>query len=177
MTYNRTSKPQNSMLMLKRTLLIIIFGLTIFSCKTKVEPESTPVEKVNPGKPTPAPVVPDTLSSTQLEKIKKIQRVFNEVDPGTLEETIDDFKSNQHPDDEIATWLAMANAYEKFITKHKTFNANKKTEAYRLLLMRSIENEANAKAEIGLKYLSDKEVTEIFGYYAGEERMVTEERK
>ena len=162
--------------MLHKIVLLVVLGFTFFSCKTKVESENTTVEKVDTSNLTPSPVVHDTLNSAQLEKIKKIQQVFSVIDPGTLEETIDDFKRDQNPDHEIAIWLAMANAYQKFTQKHKALDVNKKTEAYRLILMRSMENEANAKAEIGLKYLSDKEVLEIFSYYTLEARPITVEK-
>ncbi|MBO9204379.1 MULTISPECIES: hypothetical protein [Niastella] len=158
-------------------VLLLIFGLSFYSCKTKVEAESGTVHPINPGEITPGPVVNDTLSAVQLKKIKKIQRVFEEVEPSTLEETINDFKQDKAPEKEIASWYAMAKVYEKFTLKHKHLDINKKTEAYRLILMRSQENEANALAEIGLKYLTHKEVAEIFGYYNVEAKPITVEKK
>jgi accessory colonization factor AcfC len=158
-------------------MLPVVYAFTFISCKTKVESESATIERIDPKEITPGPVVHDTLNSDQLEKVKKIQRVLEEVNPSTLEETIDDFKQDQHPDGEIESWLAMANAYEKFTSQHKALDINKKTEAYRLILMRSMENEANAKAEIGLKYLTDKEVREIFSYYTLEAKPITVEKR
>ncbi|OQP54326.1 hypothetical protein A4H97_22855 [Niastella yeongjuensis] len=164
----------------KRFLIVlfpVIFGLTVFSCKSKEEPENETIKTINPKELTPSPVIHDSLSAEQLEKVKKIQRIFEEVNPSTLEETADDFKRDENPDNEIAIWLAMANAYEQFTSKHKSLDINKKTEAYRLILMRSMENEANAKAEIGLKFLTDKEVAEIFSYYTLEARPITVEKR
>ena len=166
--------------MLKRFLIVVlpvVFGLTVFSCKEKAKPEPAPVEKINVKELSPGPVVHENLSEAQLEKIMRIQRVLAEVNPSTLEETIDDFKSEQNPDKEIAIWLAMANAYEKFTGNHKGLDRNKKEEAYNLILMRSMENEADAKAETGLKYLTDKEVAEIFSYYTLEARPITVEKR
>ena len=157
------------------TILPILLILTIFSCKTKEEPE-TP-KPLAPQELTPGPIVHDTLTTDQLKKIETIQQTFAEVNPSTLEETIDDFKRDQHPDREIESWLAMAHAYGKFTTKHKGLDLNKKTEAYRLILMRSMEDETNARAEIGLKYLTDKEVKEIFSYYTLEARPITAVKK
>ena len=163
--------------MIKKIALIAIFGWTIVSCKSKVETEEAPVEKMNVKELVPGPVVHDSLTTEQVDKIKKIQRVFYEVNPSTLEETMDDFKRDQHPDNEIAIWLAMANAYEKFTNNHKGIGIDKKTEAYRLILMRSMENEADAKAETNLKWLTDKEVAEIFSYYTVEARPVVVEKR
>lgn len=165
--------------MLYKRLLIagvfVLAGWLVPSCKTKVQPETTGVERMPVDEITPGPLIHDTLRPDQLEKIMKIQRVFAEVNPSTLEETVDDFKKDQHPDNEIAIWLAMANAYEKF-TANKSLDRNKKEEAYNLLLMRSMENEADAKAESNLHYLTDKEVAEIFSYYTLDARPVTVER-
>jgi hypothetical protein len=168
--------------MLKRLLIVVfpvVFGLTVFSCKEKekARPLPTTIGKIDPNELTPSPIVHETLSPDQMEKIMTIQRVFAEVNPSTLEETIDDFKRDKNPDSEIATWLAMANAYEKFTVNHKPLDINKKVEAYKLILMRSMENEADAKAETNLKFLTDKEVAEIFSYYILEAQPITVKKR
>jgi hypothetical protein len=156
---------------------VCIIGLTQFSCKTKTNSDSSKVETVNVKDLTLSPVVYDTLNKQQLEKIKKIQEVFAEVNPSTLDETITNFKRDQNPDNEIAIWLTMATAYEKFILKNKNIDSKKREEAYKLILMRSMENETEAKIKSNLKLLSDKEVSEIFSYYNLEAKPITVEQK
>jgi accessory colonization factor AcfC len=153
-----------------------MLGWAFASCKSNVKVEKVTVDSITPTATTPAPAVHGTLSAAQLEKITTIQRIFAEVNPSTLEETIDDFKQEQDPDREIAIWSAMANAYEKF-TNRKPLDINKKTEVYNLILMRSMENEADAKAETNLKYLTDKEASELLSYYTLEARPITVEKK
>jgi hypothetical protein len=117
------------------------------------------------------------LSAGQIEKITKIQTAFAEVNPSSLEETITDFKRDRNPDNEIAIWLAMANAYERFTSKNVGVPLDKKKEAYKLILMRSMESEADAKAKSNLKLLTDREVAEIFSYYTLEAKPITVEQR
>jgi len=158
-------------------VLLVMLGWAYSSCKSNVKVEKVTIDSIAPTETSPAPAAPGTFNATQLEKIMTIQRVFAEVNPSTLEETIDDFKQEKDPDSEIALWLAMAHAYQKFTANHPTIDGNKKLEAYNLILLRSMENEADAKAETNLKYLTNKEVAEIFSYYALEAKPVTVEKK
>jgi hypothetical protein len=158
-------------------LLLAMFGVTLFSCKPNDKSENSNVQTINANDLTLSPVVHDTLSPDQIERITKIQAAFSEVNPSTLEETVTNFKRDRNPDSEIAIWLAMANAYEKFTAKNTSIDINKKKEAYGLILMRSMENEEGAKAKSNLKLLTDKEVSEIFGYYNLEAKPITVEQK
>jgi hypothetical protein len=160
-----------------KLLLISIFCLTFFSCKTDDKSENSIVQNINTNELTISPIRHDTLSLEQIEKIQKIQATFSEVNPSTLEQTITDFKRDQNPDNEIAIWLAMAKTYEKFNLQHTELDINKKKEAYGLILMRSMENEAEAKANSKLKLLTDNEVAEIFSYYDLEAKPITFEQK
>jgi hypothetical protein len=158
-------------------LFTATLGLTFFSCKTNNKSDNSTIQTANPNDLTPGPIVHDSLSTDQIEKIKKIQVTFSEVNPSSLEETITDFKRDRNPNNEIAIWLAMANAYEKFTSKRTTLDLNKKKEAYGLILMRSMANEAEAKAQSDLKLLTDEEVEEIFSYYKLEAKPITVEQK
>lgn len=113
-----------------------------------------------------SPVVHDTLGSVQLKKIRFIYDTFSEVQPGTLESTITDFKRDQNPDSEIAIWLNMANAYEKFIQKRDNgLDLASKKEAYKLILLRSEMPVKEAVAELKPKLLSAGDVSDILGGY------------
>ncbi|HEY8915610.1 MAG TPA: hypothetical protein VIM87_04200 [Chitinophaga sp.] len=159
------------------SLFILILVLATAACKTNTNSDHSNVQTVNPGDLTLSPVAHDTLSADQIEKIKRIQAAFAEVNPGSLEETITNFKRDRHPDGEIAIWLAMANAYEQFISKHAGAPLDKKKEVYKLILLRSMESETDAKANAKLKLLTNKEVAEIFSYYSLEAKPITVERK
>lgn len=152
-------------------LFVAICGMAFFSCRSNSKSDNSNVQTVNPNDLILSPVVHDSLSMDQIEKIKKIQKAFSEVDSITLEETITIFKRDSDPDSEIEIWLAMLNVYEKIITKNPALDINRKKEVYRLLLLYTRGNEAEVKAKAGLKLLTDKEVSEIFGYCELEEKL------
>lgn len=146
-------------------IFLTFFGLAIFSCKVNDKPENSNAGTANADDLILGPIVHDSLSAGQIEKINKIYTAFSEVNPSTLEETITNFKRDRDPDNEISIWLAMANAYQKFTAKNTDIDINKKKEAYVLILMRSMEDEENAKAQANVQLLTDREVSEIFSYY------------
>jgi hypothetical protein len=112
-----------------------------------------------------SPVVHDSLTSEQLEKVKKIHSVFSEVDSSSLETTITNFRRDMNPDKEIAIWLSMADAYEKFTSNNSKIDLNKKQDAFKLILLRSMMPDDEAINQGKIKYLSDKEIREILRYY------------
>ena len=95
-------------------LLVLTAALTATACNSNNQDEQT-TTKVDISTLHQSPVAHATLSPAQLEKLKFIYTTFSEVQPSTLEETITDFKRDQNPDDEIAIWMSMANAYQKFV--------------------------------------------------------------
>jgi len=160
-----------------KSLRILVFAAILYSaflaCQTTDKSDKQNIKTANVKDLAQGPIVHDTLRPDQIEKIKVIQTTFSEVNSSSLEETITDFKRDQHPDNEIQIWLAMATAYEKFISKRTNLDLTKKKEAYGLILMRSMEDEVKAKANSNLKLLTDKEVAEIFSYYDLEAKPVT----
>lgn len=144
---------------------VLAAGLTASACNTNHQNEQNSM-KIDVSTIHVSPVVHDTLSSTQLEKIGFIHNTFSEVQPGTLEETITDFKRDQNPDNEIAIWLSMANAYQKFVQKKgMELDIASKKEAYKLILLRSEMSGKEAVAEAKLKLLNSADVSDILSFY------------
>jgi len=120
-----------------------------------------------------SPVVHDRLTADQMVKVRRIQKSLAEVYPVPLDETITNFKRDQDPGKEIAIWLKMASAYEKFISKHPQTDFLKKQEAFKLVLLRSMMADREAAQEAGLKALSKEEIGDIFQYYNAEAMPLT----
>jgi hypothetical protein len=113
-----------------------------------------------------SPVAHDSLSSAQIEKIKFIHQTFAEVQPGTLEGTITDFKRDQNPDNEITIWLSMANAYQKFEQKKGLpLDIDYKKEVFKLILLRSSMSGKEAVAQAEPKLLSSADIADILSFY------------
>ncbi|WP_188771365.1 hypothetical protein [Emticicia aquatilis] len=153
-------------IVIHKILFFTISVLFFFSCTGRSGSDDT--QSLVVGE-----VVHDTLNTEQIDKIKEIHNTFVEVDSFSLEQTINDFKRDKNPDNEISIWLSMAKAYKKFTINKPKLGLNKKKEAYRLILMRSMESESVAKEKSELKFLSDEEVKEILGYYDLEAKPIT----
>jgi len=91
-----------------------------------------------------------------MEKVRRIQKSLREVYPVFLEETVTNFKRDHNPDKEIAIWLNMASAYEKFINRHPGADSLKKQEAFKLILLRSMMSDREAIQQAGLKALNKR---------------------
>ena len=153
------------------SIICSIIFIVIYSCKPKSE--NNDVEKLIPNE-----IVHQELTKEQIEKIKKIQSSFADVYKISLEETITNFKRDQNPDNEIQIWLNMLNVYEKFIHKNDNEIAlNKKEEVFKLILMRSMMEENEAKIEAKCVILNENEIKEIFSNYKMEAKPLVIEKR
>ena len=123
-------------------------------------------------------VVHDSLTTEQINDITRIQEVFSEVNSTSLEETINNFKRDQHPDNEIAIWLKMADAYQRFTLRtDKSIAHDKKSEAYELILLRSMMTEEEVLDKSTPEVLTKDEVKEILSYYTDTPQPLKVEKK
>src|SRR5687767_2424991 len=134
--------------------LSLIFLLSCLIACDSLKKESQ-IQKLNSKDISLGPIRHDSLTADQLNKVQRIQMTFAEVFPASLEETITNFKRDQHPDKEIEIWLNMAAAYEKFISKDPLADSAKKKDTFRLLLLRSMMTNEEAIKEAQIKHLSD----------------------
>jgi hypothetical protein len=108
---------------------------------------------VDPNQLKPGPVRHEQLTPQQLQRIRRLQTVFAEVDSSPLEKWENDFKRDDDPDREIAIWEAMASAYEIFCT-NRTTSIDAKKDVYTITLMRSAAPESEVLKHVQLKVLS-----------------------
>jgi hypothetical protein len=157
---------------------IFLLGIFVLAYYRKAKSEKESVKSVNPNELVQNEIVHEQLSEKQIEKIKKIQSSFADVYKISLEETITNFKRDQNPDAEIEVWLNMLKAYEKFVYKNGTeIELNKKTEVFKLILMRSMMDEKEAEFETKCTILNKNEIKEIFSYYKIEAKPLLIETK
>ncbi|TMI75038.1 MAG: hypothetical protein E6H09_01740 [Bacteroidetes bacterium] len=121
-------------------------------------------ETTKPNASGAGQVMQDTLSDIQLEKITRIQAVFSEVYPVSLEETISDFQKDPDRDRQIIIWTKMADAYESYVKSRKEIDAARKKEAFTLILSRTMMGPDQAVANSKLKLLSQQDILEILNY-------------
>ena len=137
------------------------------------KPQSIGIDEIEPG-----PVLRDSLSLDQEEKITFVHQTFSEVSPTSLEQMKADFMRDQNPDKEIAIWVAMAEAYQTY-TKDKELDLDQKKETYEILLIRSLFPEEEALQNVQLKFLSEEEARAVMAGYTleGEPILIHEQEK
>ena len=162
---------------MRKFIFIAILTISIVSCKEKTKPEEN-VQNTNIESLTPGPIVHESLNKEQLDKIKFIQKTFNEVYPVSLEETITNFKRDQNPDNEINIWLNMAKTFQPFSTENSgEEKLDIRKEAFKLILMRSMMSEKEAKSNADLKLLNDNQIQEILKNYTLDVKPIKVDKK
>ena len=160
---------------MSKLIFITILIVSIISCKEKTDSNSqiTNIENL-----TPSPIVHESLSESQLEKIKFIQETFNEVYPIPLDETITNFKRDQNPDNEISVWLNMAKTFQPFSSENSgKEKLEVRKEAFKLILMRSMMSEKEAINSSDLKLLNKDEIQGILKNYTLDAKPIKVEKR
>ncbi len=150
---------------MKDFLKLFIAILCLSSCNSPSEkPKET--QTINVNEIRQHEIVHEELTQDQLAKIKKIYTVFHEVEKASLEETITDFKRDVYPDNEIAIWLTMADAYQNYLkSKNDELDLETKTEVYRLILSRSMMSDEEVIKNSDLTKLSINEAKKVLSFY------------
>ncbi|MCC9066154.1 hypothetical protein [Flavobacterium piscisymbiosum] len=162
----------NTIILLAGLLLILV---SIFLSYKKAQKKQNS-ETLDPNKIIAGPIVHDELSEEQIEKITKIQSVFSDIYPISLEDTITNFKRDRNPDNEIMVWENMMYAYETFISKNPEIDVEKKSEVFKLILTRSMMDESKVRSQTEFKILNENEVNEILASYILESKPVIIEK-
>ena len=150
---------------MKNILFFISIVLIFCSCDYSKDDKQN-VQTIDPNDIQVSEIVHDSLTTDQIQRIKRVQSTFAEVYPVSLEETITNFKRDQNPDKEIDIWLQMAYTYEKYVSsKQNKLDLNTKKEVYKLILSRSMMSDEEAIANSKLTILTEKEAKEVLSYY------------
>ncbi len=105
------------------------------------------------------------LSEHQKKRISAIQQALMEVNNTSLEETLNNFRKDLNPDNEIEIWEVIAGAYQQMLRKMPDASPEEKHEVYRLLLLRSNMPAEDALAQANLSTLSEATAKEVLDLY------------
>lgn len=111
------------------------------------------------------PALRDSLTDEQMLRVRRLQQVFQEVDPSPVEKWVEDFRSEPDPEEELSMWEGMASAYSAY-TASRSLTPEAKKEVFRVVLMRSAASEVDVLAHAELKILADKDAREIMRLYS-----------
>lgn len=88
-----------------------------------------PVEKLQKG-----PYQHELLAGSLVARIKAYKAILHEVEPTTLEEAMDDFLRDVHPEREIAIWEKIAESYQEQVNRNPSMTTQEKIILYATLL-------------------------------------------
>jgi hypothetical protein len=83
----------------------------------------------------------DTLPDNLVERIKILKGTLTEIFPQTLEEWIDGFRMDMHPEREISIWENMADKYVRLLKIHSRTTQEERREMFGSLLTESFETD------------------------------------
>lgn len=150
-------------------LIMLVLLSCLFACRSdgqdrSTKPASSQVQWVDTAKLQPGPVRHEQLSAAQMERIKKLQQTFSEVDPMPLEKWVDDFKRDLNPDRELRVYEGMAEAYTAYCSG-RNLTPLAKQDVYQVVLLRSSAPDAEVLQQLNLKALSIDDAKEILKLY------------
>jgi len=123
------------------------------------------IQWVNPKKLEAGPIRHANLTEDQISRVRRVQKIFSEVDPSPIEKWLDDFKRDENPERELVIWENMATAYETFTTSN-SLTLGGKTEAFQVLLLRSGVPDDEVLKHLELKVLTEKDARAIMALFA-----------
>ena len=118
------------------------------------------VQWVDPSTIQPGPIRRDSLTAEHMERVRKLQAVFVEVDGQSVEQWVDNFKRDVNPDRELDIWETMAKAYTAYCSK-RTLSPEAKKEVYKVVLLRSMASEKDVLERLELKVLTKDEAVAV----------------
>ncbi|QNH61282.1 hypothetical protein [Hymenobacter sediminicola] len=148
---------------MKKIYFLLSVGFVLLQACQSEAPKETVVE-ASPQEVQPGPVVSDSLTRQQLEKIDYLVTSFREVDPSSREQWIADFQKDQNPDKEIDILTTVANAYNAYCTG-KNLDLETKKEVFGVLIMRSSAPEDVVLQQLPLKHLTPEQAKQVMQAY------------
>ena len=113
---------------------------------------------LRPG-PIRHPVLPDDF----IERIKAFKETLGDVDGVSLEQTIDNFKRDTHPENELVIWERIASTFQIFLSHNPTTDPAIRTDIFAVLVGASMGNEEYQN----IKHLSDDKIKQLVVNYRG----------
>jgi hypothetical protein len=142
----------------------IFLGALLTGCDRSPKPNKPETKWIDPSKLELGPIQHDALTDDQMERVKFLQKTFNDVDPSPLDKWVEDFKRDANPEPELKIWESMAATFNAFVT-NKQLNLEAKKEVYQVVLFRSGAPDEEVLKHLKVKILSEEDVKEILALY------------
>ncbi len=150
-------------------IIVILVGGYLFFRKNddlKIEVSNNgKLETVNINDLKMNNIVHEELQEDLLNRIMKFHAVLKEVNGISLDDTIENFKRDQNPKNELLVWEHISNCYTEAINTNKVYSIAEKKEIYGLFLYRSMMPKESVLTQIELKILNRAKAIELLGNY------------
>jgi hypothetical protein len=138
---------------------ILLFSTLAIACK-----RADRTKWVDPAELHPGPIQHASLTDNQLERVRRLQQTFAEVDPSSLDKWIDDFKRDRDPERELRVYEGMADAYRAYCNG-RNLSPRGKSDVYQVVLLRSGAPDEEVLPHLKLDELSVADAKQILGLY------------
>ena len=82
----------------------------------------------------PGPIRHGELPPDLVTRIKAFKQALGDVEPSSLEATIENFRRDMHPEREVEIWERIARSYQDFTTKHAITEFQARSDVFGVLL-------------------------------------------
>ena len=121
--------------------------------------KQVPIPQLKPG-----PIRRDQLSLSLIDRINYLRQILDEVYPQPMEEWLDGFQRDAHPESEILWWERLSECYLGY-TLAKDLSLEQKRAVFKILLALGMGSDLRAlSAELGcLPYGAREEILALTG--------------
>lgn len=129
------------------------------------ESDGRPVFHFAPEQLIDSPIQTPVLSDEHRDRANILFHVLRKTNPGSLDDLLDGFMRDEHPERELRIWEHMAIAY---LTLEGADDAPEqyRAEAFDLLLQRSLRSTAEVLSSVSLKHFSVANAKRLLDAYA-----------
>ncbi|MBI2033933.1 MAG: response regulator [Candidatus Liptonbacteria bacterium] len=111
------------------------FLTSLFKSKNRVaNTNGKQVYRVDIDRIVPAPIRHPFLPKQWVKRIEVFSKILFEVFPSPIEKTVDNFKRDTHPEEQIEIWEAMAEVYRDYVEEHPNLSLDEKKGLFLILL-------------------------------------------
>lgn len=140
-----------------------LFGSFVYEDEIKVQInsgiKSKNIKRVNIKDIQTGPTKHDVLPDELIVRIQRFKKILAEVETTTLEQSIDNFKRDAHPENEVEAWEAIAILYKRFTDSHPDLELQQKKEVFSYFLRRSMGEEKDKTDHI--KNLTEQQIKDL----------------
>jgi hypothetical protein len=109
------------------------------------------------------PIRHPTLPDEFIERVRAFKEILGDVDPTSLEGTLDSFKRDTHPDNELVIWERIASTFQIYLSHNPTIDLAVRKEIFAVLVRASMGMEGRKK----LTHLNDRQIEHLIANYRG----------